>query len=56
MDKPTPKERIIHILEAIALIKEFVQDVGEQEFTSDVKLHSAVQFQFLIIGGSNQAY
>ncbi len=50
MDKPTPKERIIHILEAIALIKEFVQDVGEQEFTSDVKLHSAVQFQFLIIG------
>lgn len=26
MDKPTPKERIIHTLEAIALIKEFVQD------------------------------
>jgi uncharacterized protein with HEPN domain len=50
MDKPTPKERIIHILDATALIKEFVQDVNEQEFTSDVKLHSAVQFQFLIIG------
>ncbi len=50
MAKPTPKERIEHILEAIQLIKEFVLNKSEQDFVDDVQLQSAVQFQFLIIG------
>jgi uncharacterized protein with HEPN domain len=50
MDKPTPKERAQHILEAIKLIKEFVADMDETAFVNDVKIQSAVQYQFLIIG------
>jgi len=50
MDKPTGKERVEHILEAIGLIKKFVADVDEAAFLSDIMLQSAVQYQFLIIG------
>ena len=50
MDKPIPKERVEHILEAIRLIKEFVAGVDEAVFLSDIMLQSAVQYQFLIIG------
>ena len=50
MDKPTPKERAEHILEAIKLIKEFVADMNELTFVNDIKIQSAVQYQFLIIG------
>jgi len=50
MAKPTPKERIEHILEAIQLIKEFVKDINEETFKEDIKIQSAVQFQFLVIG------
>lgn len=50
MDKPTPKERVEHVLEAIKLIKDFVSDVDEATFLKDVKIQSAVQYQFLIIG------
>ncbi len=50
MDKPTPKERVEHVLEAIKLIKGFVSDVDEATFLKDVKIQSAVQYQFLIIG------
>ena len=50
MDKPTPKERAEHILEAIKLIKEFVADMNEPTFVNDIKIQSAVQYQFLIIG------
>lgn len=50
MDKPTPKERVEHILKAIGLIREFVLDVDEAEFMEDSKIQSAVQYQFLIIG------
>lgn len=50
MDKPTPKERLEHILQAIQLIKGFVEGVDEASFLVDIKLQSAVQFQFLIIG------
>ncbi|MEX2511502.1 MAG: HepT-like ribonuclease domain-containing protein [Cyclobacteriaceae bacterium] len=50
MDKPTPKERLEHILKAIQLIRQFVEGVDEAVFLSDVKIQSAVQFQFLIIG------
>ncbi len=50
MDKPTPKQRAEHILEAIKLIREFVEGVDEKSFIKDIKIQSAVQFQFLIIG------
>ena len=50
MGKPTPKERVAHILEAIRLIKEFVDGMSEKTFSRDVKVQSAVQYQFLIIG------
>lgn len=50
MDKPTPKERAEHILEAIGLIKKFVAGISETDFINDIKIQSAVQYQFLIIG------
>lgn len=50
MDKPTPKETAEHILEAIQLIKQFVADIDETAFVNDIKIQSAVQYQFLIIG------
>ena len=50
MVKPNPKERFEHVLEAIKLIKEFVTDVDEGSFLADIKIQSAVKYQFLIIG------
>ena len=50
MDKPTPKQRAEHIVEAIKLIKEFVADIDETAFENDTLIQSAVQYQFLIIG------
>lgn len=50
MDKPTPKERVQHILTAIQLVREFVADMDEVAFMADVKTQSAVQYQFWIIG------
>lgn len=50
MDKPLPKERIEHILNAIRLIQQFVDGENESSFLKDVKIQSAVQYQFLIIG------
>jgi len=52
MDKPTPRERVEHILEAISLIREFVADIDQSVFLKDKKIQSAVQYQFLIIGGA----
>jgi len=50
MDKIALKERIIHIHKAILLIEQFVDSVSEPLFLEDIKLQSAVQYQFLIIG------
>ncbi|MFZ1677423.1 MAG: HepT-like ribonuclease domain-containing protein [Saprospiraceae bacterium] len=50
MDKPTPKDRIDHVLNCIRSIREFVKDSNAQDFTDDIKLQSAVLYQFLIIG------
>jgi uncharacterized protein with HEPN domain len=50
MDKPTPKQRALHILEAIQLIRDFVADSSLELFLSDPKIQSAIQYQFLIIG------
>ncbi|MEO5910905.1 MAG: HepT-like ribonuclease domain-containing protein [Pelobium sp.] len=49
MDNTSLKDRIIHIKNAISLIEKFVDQVSETEFLADLKLQSAIQFQFLII-------
>ncbi|OAQ40723.1 hypothetical protein A5893_07215 [Pedobacter psychrophilus] len=50
MDKPSDKQRILHILKAIHLIEDFVLNIDEPEFIEDIKLQSAIQYQFLVIG------
>jgi uncharacterized protein with HEPN domain len=50
MSKPRDKQRVEDILTAIARIQTFVNDKTLLEFENDVMLHSAVQYQFLIIG------
>ncbi len=50
MDRLSAKHRLQHVLDAIGRIKEFVAGVDETTFVNDVKLQSAVQYQFLIIG------
>ena len=50
MDKLTLKARAEHILEAIELIRDFVSGTDEATFLTDIKIQSAVQYQFLIIG------
>lgn len=50
MDKLASKERIEHILQSIAYINEFMRGVTDESFLLDVKLQSAIQYQFLIIG------
>lgn len=50
MDKPASKEKVEHILQAIQLIRVFVDGVDEAGYMSDIKIQSAVNYQFLIIG------
>lgn len=50
MSKPRDKQRVEDILTAISRIQDFVNDRTLLEFETDVMLHSAVQYQFLIIG------
>ena len=50
MDKPAPKERAEHILDAIHQIRNFVIGIDETTFLTDIKIQSAIQYQFLIIG------
>ncbi len=50
MDKPTPVERVEHILAAISSIREFMNGATLQEFEEDELLQSAVKWNFLIIG------
>ncbi len=42
MDKPTPKQRVEHIISAIQLINQFVDGEDEVSFLKDIKLQSAV--------------
>lgn len=50
MDKPTPVERIEHILAAISSIREFMNGATLEAFAADEMLQSAVKWNFLIIG------
>lgn len=48
--KVQTKQRVEHILEAIRLIRDFMNGVRISTFLKDIKLQYAVQYQFLIIG------
>jgi len=50
MDKPTPRERVEHVLLAIGSIRDFVDGSTLEVLQNDLKLQSAVLFQFLIVG------
>jgi len=50
MDRSSSKSRVEHVAKAIQLIRSFVDDVPEKDFLIDIKLQSAVQYQFLVIG------
>lgn len=50
MDKPTPADRIHHVLMAIQNIKAFMKESSVSTFSEDSLLQSAVKYEFLIIG------
>jgi len=50
MDKPTPRERLEHIREAILNIQAFVKDVSKEQFLSDKIRQDAALYRFIIIG------
>ncbi len=50
MNKPTPKERLEHIRNAIFKIKSFVKGLTVDDFISDIVKQNAVLYQFIIIG------
>lgn len=50
MVKPTNKERLEHVIQAIDSIKDFMDDMEEEEFLQNSMIQSAVLYQFLIIG------
>lgn len=50
MDKPTPKERVQHMREAIARIGKYVQGIDLSVFEGDERTRDAVLFQFTILG------
>ena len=49
-DKPTTKERVEHVLEAIELINSFIHPHSLETFLLDPKTISACLYQYTIIG------
>jgi len=49
-DKPTSKERVEHVLQAIELINSFIHPHSLETFLLDDKTISACLYQFTIIG------
>lgn len=49
-DKPTSKERVEHVLEAIELINNFIHPHTMETFLQDPKTISACLYQYTIIG------
>lgn len=50
MNKPTPKERLVHIRNSILNIKSIVKNITKDDFMSDMIRQNAVLYQFIIIG------
>ena len=49
-DKPTSKERLVHIADAIRKIENYTANASETTFSENPMLHDAVLYQFSIIG------
>jgi uncharacterized protein with HEPN domain len=49
-DKPTSKERVQHVIEAIEAIQTFIAGHTEESLMKDLKTISACLYQFSIIG------
>ena len=49
-DKPSSKERILHVINAIHLIQEYTYNYSYNDFVSDYKTFDACMYQFTIIG------
>ncbi len=52
MTKPDNRQRLLHILEAIGKIENYLQGFDENAFKQDEKTLSAVVWQFAVIGES----
>ena len=50
MTKPDNRQRLLHILEAIAKIETYLQDFDEEKFRHDEKTSAAVTWQLAVIG------
>lgn len=49
-DKPSGKERVEHIVDAIKLIQEYTKNHSSESFMQDEKSYFACLYQFTIIG------
>lgn len=49
-DKPTSRERIEHILEAVQYIQSFTEGYSKDKFEQDVKVYYACLYQYAVIG------
>ena len=49
-NKTSDQLRLVHIMEAINSIEEFVEGIDQTEFENSRKIQSAVLYQFIIIG------
>ncbi len=50
MTKPDNRQRLRHILDAIAKIETYLQDFDEEKFRQDEKTSAAVTWQLAVIG------
>lgn len=50
MEKPTPRERIQHMLDAAHQVERYVQGLSLARFEADARTCDAVCFQFSVIG------
>jgi len=49
-DKPTSRERVEHVIEAIETIQSFIKDHTEESLLKDLKTLSACLYHYTIIG------
>ncbi len=50
MVSPTPRQRVLHMREAIATIEGFMWNMDLTSFEGDARTQGAVLFQFMVIG------
>ncbi len=50
MDKPTPKERVAHMRDAVTRIETYVKGMDLRAFEADARTQDAVLMQFMVLG------